>query len=97
MPFRFPHDTDWLTSGYHLSDGVVYTLQAGEKTMISLAMFDDQELPISAEAAGEDHPPAVGGDDLRAGPGLDDDSLAGQAGGGGLAVKFDQAADGGKG
>src|SRR5258708_36823449 len=45
--------------------------------MISPAVIDDQDLPISFERTSEQNLPGIGGNDLRAGSGADRQSLGG--------------------
>ena len=57
--------------------------------MISLGVFDDQELPVAPELSGKNNAPSIRGHHLGAGRGLQRDSLAGQAGSHRLTIPAD--------
>ena len=67
LPAGTSHDADRFTGNNPLSHRAVDPGQAGKKAMISLAVFDDQEFPISTEYSGINDAPFIRGHDL--GPG----------------------------
>ncbi len=62
--------------------------------MISLAVFNDQELPVSPEVSGENNFSVIGRDHLGAGAGFDIDSLPPGAPPNALAIASGDGTDG---
>jgi len=60
------HNAYRFASKEPLSDGSVQSCHSGEKCMISLAMFDDQELAVSPERSRERNTAFVRRNDLGA-------------------------------
>ena len=61
---RAAHDADRFAGHDRLPDNTVNAGKPGKKAMISLAVFNDQELPVTAENAREHLPTVVGGNHL---------------------------------
>src|SRR5579883_1637499 len=79
LVFALRHRADRLAGHQPLSDGAIDPLQPRQKRMISVAMFNDQDLPIAPERPGEKHAAVEGRDDLAAAAGLEGNAFAGDA------------------
>src|SRR3546814_12489902 len=72
---RLARDANGLASEQPLADGAVHPDEPGQQRMISAAMLDYQDMPVTAERPGENDSPVMRRNDLRTVPGLEGSSL----------------------